>query len=321
MKPTYSCIKFILLIVIAILPNLRCRTTPFDTTPREAATEQLGKRLFFDPRLSRGDRMSCASCHQPARAFTNGERVATGVHGDKGERNVPTLVTRAGTRLQFWDGRASSLEDQALAVITAHGEMDGDLQVAIAKLRDDGDYPTLFARAFGSHKIDAARISQALAAFERTLRPGLSPYDRYVAGDTQALSAAQIRGMNLFSKFQCIACHKGPNFTDETLRPRCYPATSNLNQLVPIRIGQDKFVKTPTLRNLIYTAPYMHNGSLNHLEDVVDFYTPSFQAGDDLLPDTTKPVVVINKKDRSDLVAFLKSLSSSVPFEESYSNR
>ncbi len=283
--------------------------------PRQIA--DLGKKLFFDPRLSANGKMSCATCHKPERAFTNGERVAKGVHGDSGERNVPTLINRNGTRRQFWDGRVDSLEDQVVVVITSSVEMAADFQEIIKRLREDEAYPQLFERAFGADGMDARKISRAIAAFERTLQAGEAPYDRYLAGNKKAMSAEQVRGMNLFfNEFKCATCHSGPNFSDEELRARCYPATNNLSQFVPIHIEKSKWVKTPTLRNLKYTGPYLHRGTLDTIEQVVDFYSPSFQVGVDRLPDTKLPVVKINAQQRKDVVEFLKSLSADRPYIE-----
>lgn len=277
---------------------------------------QLGKKLFFDPRLSADGKISCASCHRPEKAFTNGQRVAAGVFGKTGDRNVPTLITRAGTKMQFWDGRAPSLEAQALIVLSSPHEMGSDPSAVAEKLASDKEYAAQFQTAFG-HAPTPQAIARALAAFQRTLESGETPYDRFLAGDKTALDESQLRGLNLFNKkFGCVSCHSGPNFSDERLRPRCYPATNNLFQLTPIKIHSDRLVKTPTLRNLIYTAPYMHNGRLETLEEVVRFYTPSFQVKKDGLPAPELPVVHIEENELNDLVAFLKSLSAPKPYRE-----
>lgn len=288
--------------------------------PRQIA--DLGKKLFFDPRLSANGKMSCATCHQPERAFTNGERVAKGVHGDSGERNVPTLINRNGTRRQFWDGRVDSLEDQVAVVITSSHEMAADFQEVLKRLRADANYPGLFKNAFGAEGIDVTKIARAIADFERTLSAGEAPYDRYLAGDKKAMSAEQVRGMNLFfNEFKCATCHSGPNFSDEELRARCYPATNNLSQFLPIQIEKSKWVKTPTLRNLKYTAPYMHSGALDTIDQVVDFYSPSFQVGEDRLPNTHLPIVKINSQQRKEVVEFLKALSAEKPYTEIVNER
>lgn len=309
---------FILLMAIAACHS--ARTSP-DKNKDPRKTEELGKKLFFDNRLSKGNQMSCATCHRPEKAFTNGETTARGVHGEFGERNVPTLVNRYLGTIQFWDGRAASLEDQVAVVVTSAVEMGADLNEVLSKFRADPDYPAQFRRAFGEEGIDARKIARALAAYERTLRTVDAPYDRFKKGDKGALTAGQRRGMNLFFKeFKCGVCHSGANFTDEALRPRCYPATNNLAEFRPIPVDKDKWIKTPTLRNLKYTAPYLHNGVLTKLEQVVDFYSPSFQAaGPEKLPDARAPVVRISPRQRKDLVDFLLSLSADRPYVEVFS--
>lgn len=277
---------------------------------------ELGKKLFFDPRLSANNKMSCATCHQPAKAFTNGEKTAIGVHGDLGDRNVPTLINRAGSAAQFWDARTPSLEEQVLVVITASHEMGAKMDDILAKLKADKHYPAQFQHVFGE-EINSVNLAKALAAFERTIISGTAPYDLYLAGDKQALTEAQIRGMDLFfNEFRCVSCHSGSNFSDEKLRPRCYPATNNLSEFSPIVVAKEKWIKTPTLRNLIYTGPYMHNGQLSTLDEVVEFYTPSFQVDAKGNPDVKLPVVEITADQRRDLVEFLKALSAPQPYRE-----
>lgn len=281
--------------------------------PRAGAMNaaDLGKRLFFDRKLSADQSVSCASCHKPERSFTNGASVAVGAFGRIGDRNVPTLLNRKGTHGQFWDMRAASLEDQAIQVLSNPSEMGGDLTGLIARLKADPEYPRSFRAVFG-RDLDLAGVSSALAAYERTLSSGYdSPYDRYMRGDVAALTESQIRGKHLFfEKFKCVSCHSGPNFTDEQLKVRCYPATTNIVATPLLRF------KTPTLRNLIYTAPYMHNGALNTLEEAIDFYNPSLHLNANGKPEPGSPAVHINEQEKKDLVAFLKSLSSEKPFVE-----
>lgn len=278
----------------------------------ESARAALGKQLFFDPRLSHDNSISCASCHVPSRAFTNGQRVAVGVHGRRGDRNVPTLVNRAGSGAQFWDMRASSLENQVALVLSSEVEMGASsLEAIAAKVNADENYQRQFKDIFGE-PATPRNMAVAIAAYERRLKAGEAAYDRFLAGDTRALSADQTRGKNLFfKKFRCDSCHSGPNFTDEKLRVRCYPVASG----IPPREDGLK-LKTPTLRNLVFTGPYMHNGSLDTLEQVVDFYSPSFQINADGKPDAKLPIVRVSARERRDLVAFLRSLSAKEPFQE-----
>jgi cytochrome c peroxidase len=276
----------------------------------------LGKALFHDRRLSGDGTLSCADCHNPEKSFTNGLEFGVGVRGQKGDRNVPTLIHRRNSKKQFWDMRADSLESQALMVITNEIEMGAQPSEVEGKLNSDQTLRDRFQKVFG-HKADLRAVAEALAAYERTLESGITPYDRYLAGDKKALSGSQLRGRDLFiDKFKCVSCHSGPNFTDERLRPRCYPFTNNLLETSEAHVDSSRKFKTPTLRNLIYTGPYMHNGSLSTLEDVVEFYNPSLQLDDNGRIDRTKGAVRINASEKAELVDFLKSLSADTPFVE-----
>jgi cytochrome c peroxidase len=226
-------------------------------------------------------------------------------------------VNRAGSKAQFWDMRAGSLEEQVGMVISSDHEMGAtSLEKVAEKLNDDTFYQKMFQNTF-KDKVTPTNIAAAIAAYERTLSAGDAPYDRFLHGEVGAMSDSALRGRDLFfKKFRCDSCHSGNNFTDEKLRVRCYPATGAVSDFVaPPPLNQLK-VKTPTLRNLIYTGPYMHTGALKTLEQVVDFYTPSFQIGDDGKPDPSRPIIRVDAKERRDLVEFLKSLSAEKPFRE-----
>lgn len=271
---------------------------------------ELGKELFFDKRLSSDKSVSCASCHKPEKAFTNGKKLANGVFHREGDRNVPTLLNRNGTEAQFWDMRVPSLEAQVKAVMANTKEMGGEMEVALTRLNADPSMNRKFHEVFGGPATED-NLAAALAAYERTLRAPPSPYDRFIQGDAKALSASARRGKDLFfEKFKCASCHKGENFSDEKLNVRCYPFVANLDA-----IPGPKF-KTPTLRNLKYTAPYMHNGALATLEEAVEFYTPSVELGDDAKPKRGGGAVFATTQDKKDLVEFLNSLSSNRPYME-----
>jgi cytochrome c peroxidase len=308
----------ILRITFLFLLVAHCTTTDRKNSPSiNAKKAALGRVLFFDPRLSGDNTMACASCHRPELAFTNGLPVAMGIRRQMGDRNVPTLVNRAASQAQFWDMRAGSLEEQVGMVISSDHEMGSTSLAAVAeKLNGDTFYQKMFHETF-KDKATPVNIAAALAAYERTLSAGEAPYDRFLHGEVGAMSGSALRGRDLFfKKFRCDSCHSGDNFTDEKLRVRCYPATGAVSDFVaPPPTNQVK-VKTPTLRNLIYTAPYMHTGTLKTLEEVVDFYTPSFQIGADGKPDPSRPVIRVSAKERRDLVEFLKSLSAEKPFQE-----
>lgn len=308
---------FEILVLIAFLSHCTSVGPRLESPEQQKRMARLGRELFFDSRLSSDGKLSCASCHKPELAFTNGERVATGVHGRKGDRNVPTLLNRAGTLKQFWDMRADSLEHQVGLVLSAENEMGAvNLDEVAERIEAVPGYQESFKDVFGE-KPTPKNLAMALAAFERTLHSGEAPYDRYVAGDVGALSADAIHGKDLFfKKFRCDSCHSGPNFADEKLRVRCYPSTSNITDFIKPNSHKNIMVKTPTLRNLIYTAPYMHTGALSTLEEVVEFYSPSFRINAAGEPDPSLPIVKVTAAEKRQLVAFLKSLSAPKPFVE-----
>ena len=202
-------------------------------------------------------------------------------------------------------------------VISSDHEMGStSLTLVAEKLNKDAFYQKTFREAF-SDVATPTNIAAAIAAYERTLAAGEAPYDRYNLGDKSALSDSARRGKHLFfHKFRCDSCHSGNNFTDEKMRVRCYPATGEVTDFVAPPPSNQQQVKTPTLRNLIYTAPYMHTGALQTLEEVVEFYSPSFQISDDGKPDPSLPIVRVSAEEKKDLVEFLKSLSAEKPFKE-----
>ncbi len=293
-------VQFILLLWIYFSPLMAAGLT----------RAELGKKLFFDRRLSADHSVSCATCHKPEKAFTNGKKLAIGAFHRSGDRNVPTLLNRAGTHSQFWDMRAASLEAQALAVLSNVNEMGNDIEGAVKRLSADAKSIAEFNQVFGE-KPNAENIVAALVAYEKTLRAPAAPYDRFIKGDLAALPTNAIRGKDLFfEKFKCAGCHKGENFSDEKLNVRCYPFVANLSAVAGPRF------KTPTLRNLTFTAPYMHNGELKTLEAAIDFYNPSVHLNADGKPAPGAGAVYVTAQDKKDLVAFLKSLSAEKPFIE-----
>src|SRR6476469_300431 len=172
---------------------------------------ELGKQLYFDPRLSCDDTVSCASCHDPKKGWSNGTPFATGVRSQVGGRNAPTIINSAYSELQFWDGRAHLLEGQALGPIQNPIEMDHKLDDCVAKLNKIPGYKQQFQKVFGT-EVTPENMAKAIASFERTVLSGNAPYDKFKAGDSQALSAAAERGMKVFfNKGHCSACHRGPN--------------------------------------------------------------------------------------------------------------
>ncbi len=287
-----------------------------DDNPMSDDKIALGKLLYFDKRLSKNMTVSCASCHNPFHGFTDPARTSAGVGQQLGRRNSPTVINRLFSADQFWDGRAKDLEAQAHGPLTNPVEMamsaEGDVVERVQQVKG---YAPLFAKAFVDPAIDMTRIARAIAAYERTVVSGDSPYDRFQAGDHDALSASAVRGLALFNgKANCKACHAGFNFTDE-----------NYND---IGVGQDKPTpdagryevtkkdedrgkfKTPTLRNVSETAPYMHDGSEATLAGVIDFYDRG-GIGNPNLSKEIKPLH-LTASEKRDLVAFLQALTGDV---------
>lgn len=285
---------------------------PSDNT-LTAAKVKLGERLFFDPTLSADGRVSCASCHDPSRAFTTVARVAAGVFGRRGTRNAPTILNRGYGRSFFWDGRAATLEDQVLGPIQDRNEMGLSLSAFTARLQRSTLYLREFAAVFAEPP-SPATAARALATYVRVQRVGDAPYDRYRAGDSSALSADAARGLRLFrGRANCASCHVGPNFTDEQFHNTGVSwGASDVGRYRVTRSTEDlgRF-KTPTLRQLRLTSPYMHDGSFDSLAAVVDFY----DAGGNSNPllDSEMHPLRLTPQEKGHLIAFLLSLSEVAP--------
>lgn len=293
---------------LAIPSGLKPLRIPDDNPLTEAKIE-LGKQLYFDPRLSRDNSVSCATCHDPAKGWSNGDAVATGIGGQKGGRSAPTIINSAYQIAQFWDGRAQHLEGQALGPIQNPIEMDLTLEELIERLENIPGYKQQFRAVFGSEKILPEHVAKAIAAFERTVLSGDAPYDRFKAGDKDALSESAQRGMKLFfGKAHCSACHAGSNFTDgayHNIGVGTLADQPDEGRFVISTLEGDKYsFKTPTLREIARTAPYMHDGSLKTLEEVVDYYSKGGEANDYLDEEIFELNLTADEK--ADLVQFLK---------------
>ena len=275
--------------------------------PITAEKLALGRRLFEEPRLSADGRTSCASCHQPDRAFTDGRRVARGVFGRAGRRNVPSILNRAYGTAFSWDGRAATLEDQVGRAISGHRDLGVPVALAAGRLAHDTTYDAAFDAAFAS-PVSGDRLVQAIATFVRGALSGNSPFDRFFAGDRAALSPAARRGFALFTgQARCGRCHAGPLFTDEDLHNTGVGWGRDAGRFEVTGLPQDRGrFKTPSLRNVTLTAPYMHDGSVNTLEAVVDFYDRGGRRNSNLDP-AIRPLRLTSDQ-RSDLVAFLRAL-------------
>ena len=279
-------------------------------TPEKIA---LGRKLFFDRRLSRDRRMACATCHDPQRAFTDGRPVSVGVFGRKGTRNVPTLINRAYGRSFFWDGRITGLEEQVLKPIQDPKEMDMPLDEVVGRLNQETEYRQRFQTAFG-RAICAQDVAKALASYVRTILSGNAPVDRYyLTGDATALSEPAMRGLRLFQgKGRCTACHLGPTFTDERFHNtgvawRDGRLLDEGRYAITKREADRGAFKTPTLREVVLTAPYMHDGSIPTLEAVIDRYSDG-GVRNPQLDEEIRPLN-LSRDEKRDLIAFLKSLT------------
>lgn len=284
--------------------------------PMTEAKIALGKQLYFDPRLSRDNTVSCSSCHAPHLGFADGERFATGVGGKMGGRSAPTAINVAYARDLFWDGRAVSLEDQALGPIANPIEMALPVEEAVQRINAIEGYRTQFQAVFGTDAT-ADALAKSLATYERTILSGNSPYDRFKAGDKSALSEAAERGRKLFfGKANCAACHGGPNFTDNSYHNLGIGMDAEKPDLGRFSIskleGDKGAFKTPTVREAAKTGPYMHDGSLKTLEDVVEHYAKG-GIQNEWLDEEIFPLR-LNDQDKKDLVTFMKEGLSSTDY-------
>jgi cytochrome c peroxidase len=276
----------------------------------------LGRALFFDSLLSLDRSVSCASCHEPARGFASPQRFPLGIAGHRARRHAPSIVNRAYATAQLWDGRAKDLETQVLMPISDPDEMGLPIEEALARLRADERYRARFAQSFANASVDAANTATALAAFVRTLRTGNTPVDVFrERGDRTLLTKEELAGLWLWeSKGGCWKCHSGPNFSDEQFHNTGVGAKDGEPEPGRFAITSSEAdrgaFKTPTLRGLAHTAPYMHDGSLETLEDVVAFYRRGGNANRAL--DPKMQPLELSDLEASYLVAFLKGLSREV---------
>ncbi|MBI1814701.1 MAG: c-type cytochrome [Deltaproteobacteria bacterium] len=287
-----------------------------DANPISVDKVALGQLLYFDPRLSKDNTIACASCHNPYHGFTDPAPTSKGLGGKLGGRNSPTVLNRVFSKEQFWDGRAADLEEQAHGPLVNPVEMAmPNHQEVVKRVQAVKGYAPLFEKAFGSKEVTMPRIAQAIASYERTVVTGNSPFDRYGAGDKDALSAAAVRGMSLFNgKANCKVCHAGFNFSDESyhnLGVGMETPKPDLGRFEISKAESEKGAfKTPTLRNIAQTAPYMHDGSEATLTQVVEFYNRG-GVKNPWLSKEIKPLG-LTASEVTDLVAFLDALTGDV---------
>ncbi len=295
------------------------------TNPETQQAIDLGRKLFYDKKLSRNNSVACASCHDPETGFSDGRPHSVGVDGKTGTRNAPTVVNAAYMPLLFWDGRSPSLEAQSAMPIANPLEMDQGHDILVSHLNADPEYRAAFQKAFGPGPATLGKVEKAIASFERTLISGNSPFDKYeYGGDKKALSAAAIRGLQVFldpQKGNCAACHtvgaKYALFTDGKFHNTGAGVDGegvllDVGRFAETKNEADKGAfKTPTLRNVAHSGPYMHDGSLKTLKDVIDFYAGGGNSNPEQDPEMKK--IHLTGPERADLLAFLESLTGEMP--------
>jgi len=288
--------------------------------PTTEAKVKLGKMLFMDPRFSSTGTVSCNSCHNVMEGGDDSRTFSMGVHGKTGGRNAPTVWNSAFHSVQFWDGRADLLEDQAKGPVTNPVEMGvSEIEQAMDKVRSVPGYKPYFDKAFGQDSMTVVNAAKAVAAFERTLITPNSPYDKYVKGDKKAMNAQQVRGMETFAAVGCVSCHSGaafngpkmefgqgfyakfPTFADNTYVKEYDLATDKGREEVTGSKADANMFRVPTLRNITDTAPYFHNGSVNNLSESVRIMA-KLQLNKTLSEEEVK-----------DIVAFLGALTGEYP--------
>jgi cytochrome c peroxidase len=270
----------------------------------------LGRRLFFERRLSRDGRTACASCHQPARAFSDGRPVAVGVLGRDGRRNTPSLLNRAYGGPFFWDGRAATLEEQVSTALGGRTDLDFPADDAAARIASAREYASAFRAAF-DEPVSGRGLIRAIATFVRGQLSGDSAFDRFTAGDRSALSTSARRGFELFTgKANCWRCHAGPLLTDDGFHNTGVSWGRDAGRFEFTGNPEDRGrFKTPSLRNVAVTAPYMHDGSIASLDAVLEFYDRGGQPN----PNLDAPIrsLRLPAEDRQAIIAFLRSLTGS----------
>lgn len=282
-----------------------------DDNPLTQEKVALGKMLYFDKRISVDNTVSCSTCHDPQKGFTDQKQFSSGFQGKNGTRNSPTVINTAYNYFQFWDGRAPSLEEQAKGPMENPVEMAHTLAGATQRIAAIQGYGPYFQAAYGDTEVTIEKIVKAIASYERTVLSGNSAWDRYIAGDESALSESAKRGLTLFEgKARCTQCHVGFNLSDgifHNLGVGMNAAEPDMGRNTVTQEEQDKGAfKTPTLRDLQKTAPYMHDGSVKTIEEVVELYDRGGEANPWL--DPKMQPLHLSAEEKADLVEYLKSL-------------
>lgn len=278
---------------------------------------ELGRLLYFDKRLSSDGTVSCATCHDPRAAYADHIPVSYGIHGHAGARNAPTIINSCYSPIMFWDGRAATLEEQCKGPIGNPKEMTVQTDAQKAHIECEErvhsikGYRELFRKVFGSDRCSIDDIAKAIATYERTVVSGNCPFDRYQAGDSSAMTAEQIRGFEVFRDSNCASCHFGPNFSDgrfTNIGVGMDQPNPDLGRYLVTKNEADwGAFKVPTLREVSLSYPYMHDGSLKTLEEVVEYYNKGGIPNKNLHP-SMKPLN-LSEADKKALVAYLRALN------------
>lgn len=280
-----------------------------DNNRMTSARVELGKMLFFEPRLSGSNWISCGTCHNPAMGWSDGLPTAIGHNMQVLERATPTILNTAYQPLQFWDGRARTLEKQALGPIEAAGEMNQNLDEVIEELAALQGYRDAFEKAYPGAGITKKTLAKAIASYERSIVSSDSNFDRWVKGESNAMSKTAQKGFEVFlGKGRCVLCHGGFNFTDNGFHNLGLKGSTDPGRygIRKVKILKGAF-KTPTLRDVELTAPYMHNGMYKTLEEVIEHYNRGGDNKDNLDPNMQP--LHLSDTEKSELVAFLKALT------------
>ncbi|PEN14158.1 cytochrome-c peroxidase [Longibacter salinarum] len=293
--------------------------------PYSETKEDLGKKLFFDPRLSSSGTLACASCHDPDLGWSDGRRRSFGHARREGQRNSMTVLNAAYYDHLFWDGRAEDLEEQAMTAIAGPREMNQGLDLVGEGIRDLPDYPRLFQQSFGDSTINAQRIAKAIATFERGITSRRSDFDRFLQGNRDAMTDRQIYGLHVFrTTGQCMNCHNGALLSDDKFhnlgQSHLGRPSEDLGRFLVTGDTSDvgKF-RTPSLRDVTYTGPYLHHGLIFNLREVIDMYDrgmpqviPKKEAGNPLYPETSPLLEPLDLSEREieALLDFLEAIST-----------
>jgi len=302
-------------VCIVLLVGLITAVTAFIAPPAITSKAALGKKLFNDKILSKDNTISCASCHLPEYGFSDTTAFSKGIEGRATTRNTPSVLNMKNRPYFFWDGRAASLEEQALMPIAHPDEMGLPIKEAVARLNASSEYRKLFMRIF-KQLPNSRNLGAAFAAFERTLETDSSRFDAYM-DDLIAFTESEERGRKLFisDKTKCFDCHRGPDFTDDQFKNiglfDGYALNDSGRYLITRKKEDLGKFKTPGLRNIALTAPYMHNGMFQTLEEVVEYYNNpgAFVLNPINIDSTLSEPLSLSKQEKSDLVAFLKTLT------------